>query len=403
MKKGLCVILCMIISISVSGCWSRKEPKSLAIVNSVIYDIKDDGSYQVISEIMNPSAQGGVKEGGSGKSPNITAISEGKSVPEAIRNASVSLEKAIFGGHNKVRFFSERFARKDMVSIMDYLLRDHLTDENPLMVVIKNKDPKQVYSCMLGLSDTVGDYMDNLSKSQPKIICKSVFIKTLDFIKDYYDEGKQPVAGVAELVECEAKPSNGAGANAQGSQNSLDKQYRINYEGLAAFKDNKLVGYMDGVEARAYNLITNNVDTAIVSIPLDNDMAVVLVNQSKAGIKTAVEDDQISITVKIKINMSIVQESGDIDISKIEPLKTVEDSFNKQIEEEITESIKKAQTEFQSDIFGFGKAVHTQHPEIWKEIKESWDDYFNEAAINVTVESSAFRSGEIKQPFRLED
>lgn len=407
-KRGLCIILCVILSISLSGCWSRKEPKTLALVNSAIYDLGDNGGYQVTIEVINPAAQGSAKEGGSGKSPNITATSSGISLPEAIRNVAESLERIVFGGHNKVRFFSERFAQKNMSSIMDYLLRDHLTDENPLMVIIRHDDPEQVYSCMLGLSETVGDYLDSMSETQPDTTSKSVFVKTLDFIKDYYDEGKQPVAGVVELVECESKPSNNAStdsSNAQGSQNSQgssDKKYRIVYKGLAAFKDDKLVGYMDEIEARAYNFITGNIGRAVISIVSENSETVVIVQDSKAEIKTEIKDDQITVNVKIETQMSIIQENGTIDISKMEPLKSVEAAVNRQLAEEITAAIQKAQTEFQSDIFGFGQSVHKQHPEKWNEIKENWDDYFAKAAINVSVESTVDRSGEIKQPFKLE-
>jgi len=117
MKKGLYIILGVIVAVVLSGCWSRKEPKTLALVNSVIYDLGDDGGYQVTIEVINPSAGSGIKDGGNGKSPNITAMSKGSSVPEAIRNVSESLEKEIFGGHNKVRFFTERFAKKDITSI----------------------------------------------------------------------------------------------------------------------------------------------------------------------------------------------------------------------------------------------------------------------------------------------
>ena len=408
MKKIICAMLCIFISITLSGCWSRKEPKILALVNSAIYDLSDTGGYKVTIEVINPSAQGGVQDGGSGKSPNITATGKGSSIPEAIRNVSESIDKVIFGGHNKVRFFSERFARKDMTVVMDYLLRDHLTDERPLMVVIRADDPKRVYSCMIGLSETVGDYLESIAKTQPDITSQSVFVTTLDFIKDYYEDGKQPVAGVIELVECDSKPSNNTvvdANNAQGSQNSpdgSDKQYRIVYKGLAAFQDNKLVGYMDEIEARAYNFITDNIQRAVISIPSENDQTVVVVNRSKAAIKTEIKKDRVIVDVQIKISMSIIQENGILDISKAEALKTVEADFNKQMAEEIIAAVQKAQAEFQSDIFGFGVAMHKQHPEKWKEIKEDWDDYFAKAAINVSVESTVNRSGEIKQPFRLE-
>ncbi|MEL7610155.1 MAG: Ger(x)C family spore germination protein [Bacillota bacterium] len=400
MKKILCLILCTVMMLTLPGCWSRKEPKTLAIVNSVIYDYKDGKGYEVTTEIMNPTSSGGPgSSSGDGKSANITTISTGPTVPEAIRNASESLERAIFGGHNMVRFLSERLVQRDITPLLDYLLRDFLTDENPWMVVLKGDDPRKIYSCMLGLSNTVGDYIDSLAGSQPDILSKSVFVSTLDFIKGYYDKGIQPVAGVVQMVECESKGSNSEAS----AQDDSEKKYRILYEGLAAFKDNKLVGYLDGLETRAYNLVTNNVDTSPISIPVKDEFTVVLIKSSKSDIQTTVEGEEITINVRIKAGLSLIQEGGSIDISKMEPLKTVEDGFNKQLSMEIASTIRKVQSEFQSDIFGFGKALHAQHPEKWREIKENWDDYFSKAAVNVSVESTVNRSGQIKQPFMMQD
>lgn len=401
MKKGLCIILCGMLSMLLSGCWSRKEPKTLALVNSIIYDLSDNGGYEVTAEVINPAAQGSVKDGGSGKSPNITLTSIGSSFPEAVRNVSESLERTVFGGHNKVRFFTEKLAQKDITSIMDYVLRDRLTDENPLMVVIKHAEPELVYSSMLGLSETVGDYIESMSETQPATMSKSVFVKTLDFIKDYYNEGKQPIAGVVDLVECESKPSNNTVTDT-GAQIDSNKKYRIIYKGLAAFKDKKLAGYMDEIEARAYNFVTGNVESAVISIVFENSETVVIVYDPKAKIKTEIQDDQVTVHVEIKTRMSIIQESGTLDISKMGPLKTVEAAFNQQMAKEISAAIEKAQTDFQSDIFGFGIAMHKQHPKEWKEIKENWDAYFAKATVNVSVESTADRTGGIKQPFSLE-
>jgi hypothetical protein len=134
------MVLCLLIFILPSGCWSRKEPKTLALVNSALYDLGDTGGFEVTIEVLNPAAEGAIKGGGNGKSPNITAISEGDSVPEAVRNVSESLERTIFGGHNKVRFFSERFAKTDMILHYGLFADRSLTDENPLMVVIRSEE-----------------------------------------------------------------------------------------------------------------------------------------------------------------------------------------------------------------------------------------------------------------------
>ncbi len=405
MKKRLCLLLCITIILSMSGCWSRKEPKTLAIVNSALYEYKSNEGYQITTEVLNAAAMGGaVSSGGSGKNPSVTIISDGKTVPEAIRNASENLEGTLFGGHNKARFFTESMAQKNLTPVMDYLLRDYLTDENPFMVVIKGgEDPQKLYSCTLGLSDTVGDYIEHLSKSQPNEIATSVFVDMLKLVKDYYDEGAQPVTGLVEIVEHEAEASAATANDAGSAQSSSEKKYKIKYEGLAAFKDNILVGYLDGEETRAYNFVTNNIKSDVISIPSGDDFTVFRVSGAKANAEMTEEDGNITIHVKVKVDLALVQEGVAMDVSQADPLKALEEIFNKQLSERIAATIQKVQTEFQSDIFGLGKAMHAQHPEKWKEIKDDWDDYFSKAAVAVTVESNIARSGQMKEPIMMED
>jgi spore germination protein KC len=375
-----------------SGCWSRTEPKNLSITNSVLLDIKDDGKIQLTKETMQPSGDTGGRGGGGMKSSVVLLNCEGKTVAEAVRDELNG--KALFGGNLKARLFSEKFAKKGMMPALDFLSRDHLTDETPFMAVVKDKDPKRVYSSVTGMSDMVGDYIDELSKTQLKIKNESVYVTTLDFIKDYYEDGKQPVAGLIEIVENESKPESSSQA---GSQDASEKKYKIVYSGLAAFKDDKLVGYMNANETRAYNLVTDKIVGAVVSLP--DNLTSGKVTKSNSKIKTDIENGQVTISVNTKVALSVIQDGGDIDVNKIGPLKTLEQKFNKQLETEIAASIQKAQTEFQSDIFGFGVYVHIQHPKEWRNMKTNWDDIFSKAKVNVRVDSSVVMSGETKNAF----
>ena len=378
------------------------------MINSALYDLGDNGGYKVMIEIINPSSQGGVNGEGGGEKASLLALREGESLPESVRNVAESVERTVYAGHVQVRFFSEKLARKNIGSIMDYLLRDTLTDENAFFVVIRDEDPGQIYKGIRGMSDAVGDYILSLSEAQPGTLSEAVFVKTIDFTKDCYTEGKQPVAGVAELVEYEAEAYvkkdsvKDKSKDSQNSEGSKEKEYRIAYRGLAAFKDEKLAGYFDGDEARAYNFITDNIGSAVITTGEEDSQSVFIVQNSKAKITTETDNDQITVNTAIKISLNMVQQNGAFDINKSEELKKIEDAVNKQISEEIAGAIKKAQTDFRSDIFGFGVSMHKQHPEKWEEIKENWDDFFSGAEINVSVESTIDRMGELKHPFRRE-
>lgn len=410
MKKSICILLLLSIVISLTGCWSRREPKNLALVISALYELNDEGSIKATTEIINPEAQGGPQGGGGDKSPTLTISGEGKTLPEALRMTSVTLERNLFAGQTLARFYSEKLAQRDIMSVQDYFLRDVLTDENPLVIVVKGDKPELVYETTLGLSDTVGNYIDSLHQTQDNFISTAVFIDTLSFVKEYYEEGKQPVAGLLEIVEDPSKASKNneqggskGGAKeskggAEGADGSDGKKCKIKYEGLAAFKNEKLVGYMDGMEARAYKIMTNLIRNSIQSIPDDSGGFTALkINSSKAKLKADEYEGKIKLGIDIKMDVSIMQAGNNVDVNSPKALKSISGRLNKQIENDVSAAIKKAQEEFKSDIFGFGTAMHHSHPAKWKKIKGNWDDLFSQAEFKINAESSISRSGQIKK------
>ena len=392
-KKLFVLFICILIMLLSAGCWSKKEPKDLAIVNSIIYDINDAGAYQVTVELMDLTGSGNDK-GGGGESPGkkyITKTAQGNTFREALANVSANVEKIIYGGHNHVRFFTEAATNSDMAATLDFFLRDHLSDETPLMVVIKGENPEMIYESSLGLSDSVGVFINSIETSQQKATSKSVFVTTLDFIRDFFDDGKEPVAGLVEVAK-----SKSENQNATGSGSEKEDQYKIIYEGLAAFKNDRLVGYFNGIEARAYNFITGNIGVALISVPIKDSYVICEVTGASSDIKANIEDMNAAIDVKIKAKMRIIANGSDVNVSEPNVMKEIEGLFNKQLLPEIIAAIAKAQTEFKSDIFGFGNSVHSQHPEQWKKIKEEWGDIFPNATISVSVESSIFETGETR-------
>jgi spore germination protein KC len=253
------VIICISTVMLLSGCWSSKEPKELDIIDSVLYDKEPDGTYMVIGEIMNPQGLGGagILGGASGnKSSFITTMGFGSSIREAI-SKQTQKEMIDFGGHNKARFLTERLAQDGIAPLLDMITRDRLTDEKPFLVVVKVDDPKNVYNCMIGRSSMVGDYIEDLSRHQPKDKATGVFVSTLEFIRDYYTEGKEPVTGLAIVEKSSDKPSGNTELNTESGGLNSPVNYVMKYEGLAAFKDDRLVGLMDAKEAESYNFIVN--------------------------------------------------------------------------------------------------------------------------------------------------
>ena len=401
LKKRLVISFCLIIiSILLTGCWNRVEPKDLALITSILYDKKDSNVYDVTIEFLNPAQNTGSKESNSSKT--IILKGEGNSAVEALRNVSTSINKLSYFAHNRARLISERLAKDDFIGMFDLFARDKQSRQTVFMAIVKGDNPDLIYSAQTGLADTIGDYIESLNRSEPLQLSNSVYTTLLDFMKDYYEDGKEPVISVIEIVKDDTPSENNSSGSNSSSKNGSQERYKLKLDGLAAIKNNKLVGYMNGNEARAYNIVTNNLKGAIASVPFKEKEVVLDIFSSKCDQKVTIKDNQTTIDVSVKMHTALSEMGGYSDTTKPEVIKELEGNFNRLMEEQISESIKKAQTEFKSDIFGFGMAAHYQNTKEWNKIKNNWNDNFSNAKVTVKVESSIDAQGEIKQPFKLE-
>ena len=415
MKKVLLMILC-VVTMLLTGCVSSNELNDIAFVGSVFYDMKGDKNIAIKAEVIDPSASGG-GDGGGGGGPQPSSLllsGEGETSVEAFNQVSDSFERKLYYPHVTVRFFTEKFAAQQLESSMDFLLRDNEVREGAKMVIVKGENADKLYSADTGLADTVADFIEDLAISQPDVMSASVFKNSVDFMRAYYLDGEQPVAGVVEIVKDEGASSGqsggsgggqsgGSGSSGGGGGGQSEDKYKIVYSGLAVFKEAKLVGFLDGNETRAYNFVTDNMRITTYTLPFDEGSTDVEVTGSKSKIKVSIQGEKASIKVDIKTTLIIAAEQGKKNPDDSQVLKQIQDKFDETLKSEIENVIKKVQSDYQSDIFGFGKHAHMQDPKKWKEIKDDWDSWFAKADVQVSVKSAVNRSGKIKEPFKLEN
>lgn len=389
-KKASYIAIAILMIVSISGNWSKKEPKDMAIGLSFLYDVNEDGDFVMTVELLDV-------EGSSGTgyvNKNHLVDEKGKTVAQAIRDVELKLEKPIYAIHNKARFFTERFAQNHMEDALDYFARDRRTDERPYMFVIKGDEPKHIYQSDLGLSDLVGLYVNKMASSKHESNTSTVFVNTLKYYKDYYDEGKENVMGVIEIIPNHLDTTE----EVKPTEKQEDRMLKL--EGLAVMKKNKLVGYLDRYECRTYNFLADKVRGSIIVVPVGEvyDTFDILCLSKK--IDTSFEDGQVKIDITIKNKLYVSQQRSDYDLTKEKDIQKVEKIINEFFEQEVKNTIAKLQTEFASDVIGFGSYFHAQNPKIWQQIKGEWHDkYFANAIVNVKVENKLVLEGALRKKF----
>lgn len=162
--------------------------------------------------------------------------------------------------------------------------------------------------------------------------------------------------------------------------------------GLAVFKDDKLVGELNGLETICHSMVTNILKRCTISMtsPFNDDDIVSLTFIRDKNTKNTVSlvNGSPYINVEIYLNANIISANPDVDFSKTENLELVSDAANTYIENQVTNFLYKTSKEYKSDICGFGKYLISDYTTTEEWLKSDWKNNYQNAFFNVSVNTS---------------
>jgi len=381
----------MFISLLLTGCWDKREINELAIATAISIDQIDD-EFHVSAQVVIPtelSKQGG----GTGSSPVTLYQASGVSVNEAIRKLTLVAPRTIYLGHLQVVVISEELAKEGILPIVDFLSRGWGHRPDFYLIVSKEMDARDILKVQTSLEKIPSSELFNILHSS-EANYSSTLAATFNKMKVNLDrEGKEGVLTGVQIIGDRTKgPMN---ENVQ----TIDPEAKIKFGELAVFKGDKLIGWLNDKESRGYNGITNQVNSTIgvVSCP---DGGKVSLDFEKFNSK--IKSKKVSSNPEIEIQVDIVADIGEvscnIDLTKQETVKMLEKEMEKVVKSDMQDTIKTVQQNFQSDIFGFGAAIHKQNPKEWKNLKENWDEVFAELPVNIKVDLRISHFGSLINP-----
>jgi spore germination protein KC len=180
---------------------------------------------------------------------------------------------------------------------------------------------------------------------------------------------------------------------------TVDPKTRIKIDSIAAFKVDRLKGWLSIKESIGYNYIVDNINFTIVVLKEQNCNVTVETVKSKTKISSMSSRGKPIITVNVKSEGNIGEIQCKLDLTKNDTMKKLEKNYEERQKKVIMSVIKKAQTEFKSDIFGFGEEVYRTNPTLWKKIKGNWDEEFSNLEVKVNVNSKIRDAGTITKSF----
>lgn len=370
------LIVILLLSILLTGCWDYRELSDLAIVAGVAIDLADEpGKVIITSQVIKPRE---FTNAGEGAYINVGA--PGYTPFESVRFATTEFDRRLYFSHAKVMIISQELAeQQDIRPFLDFFARDvePRGDMNVLIAAGKAKDLLEVKPNMeqvpaLGLAELV-------------ITCQAT--------------GQVCVRKYSEFIQMLTNKTTAAHATyAEVYEEKGQKKPR--YVGSAVFKEGKMVGTLDKAQTRGMLFVTNRVKGGIIVVDAPGGgKASLEIIDSRTKVTPQVKDDQISIKIEVVITSNLGGTTGFTDLTTPLFMASLRRRQAAVVRSEIMQAVEQAK-EWKADFLKFNEVVYRKFPREWKKLEPRWDEVFPNIDVQIEVKSEVRLSGLTTNPVR---
>lgn len=392
MTRKLSVLLSVLLFLSLlSGCWSRRELNELGIAVGIGVDKAKNG-YRVTVQVVSPGEIVATKSGGN-RTPVTVYEATAETIFEGIRKITTKSSREIYLAHLRVLVIGEQLAREGIQQALDHFSRDHEVRTDYFVIVAKESSASDVLKVLTPIEKIPANNLYLSLDTSQKLWAPTATITLDQLISDLVSEGNNPILSAVTVV------GKQVGQHQQNIEQTAPPGY-LKYTGLAVFKKDKLVGWLNEKESKGFSYITDRVKNTVgpMACPNGGKFAVeVIKSKTKIKGKMMNGDPQIHIDIKVEENIGEVQ--CQVDLTKREIIAELESLAEKRITAIVMNSVNKVK-KYKADIFGFGDAIHRADPAAWKSLKENWDERFVNVDVSVSVDTKIRRIGTVANSFQ---
>ncbi|MBE6044050.1 MAG: Ger(x)C family spore germination protein [Clostridium thermopalmarium] len=378
-----------------SGCWDKVEIDRRSFISTIAIDVgqniddeerfkeiksnevfkeKDFKKLNVIFGLPNISELG-PESGSTAKEQIVTT--EAFSMQDAVTELAAKMSRSVYTGHSKLLILSDKIIEypETMKEIFDYLERQ--PDINKMMLVVVAKgNAEDFVKFEPNMEKNIESYITGLMENG--ISNFSVLPVRLNdiFISMYKNK-----TAVIPTIEFDKINKN-----------------QLNISGVALIKDYKIEGYLTPEEDASLEILKGKIKGGKEVILIDGHP----VELHITGIKRRIYLEDDTNPKKLKFNIQVLLEGQlkgyyiDSDIFSQGEIEKIQDNFNDVIERKCEKVGRIIQEQHPIDAIGLEEYIEKFKPQLYKKIKDNWEEVYKNANIDVTVNTKARRLGVTK-------
>ncbi|KAI7260736.1 hypothetical protein KC345_g9999 [Hortaea werneckii] len=405
-KMGLVLFLLLPVLLSViwlirvkglkqhTSCWSSKEIEDLALYAGLSLDtgeltpteqaLQDQGATfpkknkltATIQLVPGKSVGGNENQTSNSGAPYLNVSGTSDSLLEIFRQYSLRLDRPIIGHHLKVIIVSiELVKQQKMNQIMDFVLRDN--DIRPSTMVFLSQGRAAETLTSKEKNEIPAFHIRDMTHNQKRSskVLDPVILSKLDALM----HSKRSYA----------------------LQNLVTANGEVDFSGAGIIKGDSghWVGALNQEDTECLSWLTNEGQTGLIKAYGRNNQPMVYeLKAMKSKITAKTDGSSLAFEVKLTTNGRLSESwNGDDYPSATQHVQEAEHLFKEKLEQMMQALMKKLQSDYKTDVAGFGSKLSIQEPAVWNKVKDHWDDVFSRTPVHITVELKVTDFGSFTQ------
>ncbi len=395
MKKILLSLICLLLS----SCSNYRELNNLAAIISIGVDKGKEDGYRVTFQVVNPGQL--TKIGGN--SPGLPLINypvEGETLNDAYRKSSAIIPREIITSHLSLLIIGEEQAREGIYPLLDSFERAKQTRSSVLVFISRGMSAEEVLEVVEPIESNPTKSMISTTENNKKMYGIGDLIPIYELVHLFSSEGKDPIiTGISH-----SKPKEG-----ESQSQNLEKMTPsvIEVNGVGLFKNDRLVRWLDGEQARTAQMILS--ESKSTTFPFSCSQIDSGSNKEKltlttrgisSTLTTKVKNSEILLTIDIVLPADVSDFNCNMDLEDPKTIERLEETLEEEVKSQMNQVMETVQKE-QTDVFGFGEKLSKSNPKYWEKHKKEWDDLFSKASFSININSKISNTGMRTNTFEM--
>ncbi|WP_281067910.1 Ger(x)C family spore germination protein [Cohnella thailandensis] len=373
--------------LQMSGCWDMVEVSRASLMTGLALEPGHNGRILVTLEVLN-SAETMSFEGGKGGSPSQLYSNEADTIVEAMIRMNEHLDRMLIPSHIRVIIVDERIAREGLDRFMDFVQRSRYVREDVTLLVSRGTKasdmlrvayPDGMYAGF-GIQSQVFNYHNNWGGVPDSFM--------YEVAQSAFSPGKELLLGAVTLDKKSDKEESVENSK------KLDPQTLVRIAGSAAFRENRLIGFLSKEDTRMVLLVTNQLKRTTVSFPLDGQgkYAAIRLIRCHTSKKVQMIEGRPLISINVEAAGLVASMDDNLAIDKIHGYEQLDRLASEHLKESLTATIGKVQKQYKVDVFGFGEHLYRHRYHEFMPVSKEWNEQFAKAKVVVQVSVRIERS-----------